>query len=661
MIEKIYRSRFGIYITAAIITAIVTFILIGREQKVQSKETMMSATLPVLTFETQEGTSFNQLHGYFEKSMEKEVSAESLTPLSSDKRQKIVIHSYGQALEGITYEIREKDSGKLMEKTDVSLSAIKDETAADQTVYEGILNIKNLLDADEEYRLSIALHMTERDDLYFFTTVKNGSSLDLEKKIAFFKTFAEAIYDPNQQDTIKKQLIVKSGTDASNYAISTMNNNVSHVTWGSLSPKPVRDIIPTITAMTEKEAESVLNYPILIPNTGDLFDEIQVREEIGIKTSTRGLLITKYDRRASEKFMAEGAMMSGTRVNLGIQPEDNSRQKSSEDGNITMFMNNGNLWSFRSDTSTFTRVFSFSGRDYDGVREDYPEHDGKILKVEKDGSAYFLIYGYMNRGTHEGYTGISLMHTDGTSGKVEEMMFIPVTQTFARMDEDLQELGFVSKNGVFYLKVGSVLYSIDTKGTDVFKESENLSSGTYVVSTDETQVAFSVNGSATRGTGIRAINLDAGTSKDITAEDGDYVKVLGYINRDLVIGLAHAKDCTEESFRMYEIQIIDENGEMVKQYAQDGVLITDAEVMNRRVRMERILETDGSELSSDQLIGPSEETTKVHSIFVSDETRLKELVLILSAAGQNYADASVKINSSILLRDGNTVNLNGPS
>ena len=222
MIEKIYRSRFGIYITAAIITAIVTFILIGREQKVQSKETMMSATLPVLTFETQEGTSFNQLHGYFEKSMEKEVSAESLTPLSSDKRQKIVIHSYGQALEGITYEIREKDSGKLMEKTDVSLSAIKDETAADQTVYEGILNIKNLLDADEEYRLSIALHMTERDDLYFFTTVKNGSSLDLEKKIAFFKTFAEAIYDPDQQDTIKKQLIVKSGTDASNYAISTI-------------------------------------------------------------------------------------------------------------------------------------------------------------------------------------------------------------------------------------------------------------------------------------------------------------------------------------------------------------------------------------------------------------------------------------------------------
>lgn len=47
------------------------------------------------------------------------------------------------------------------------------------------------------------------------------------------------------------------------------------------------------------------------------------------------------------------------------------------------------------------KVFSF--RDAEGIdeRENWNHHDIKIVSVDEAGSIDFVVYGYMNRGTHE--------------------------------------------------------------------------------------------------------------------------------------------------------------------------------------------------------------------------------------------------------------------
>ena len=47
-------------------------------------------------------------------------------------------------------------------------------------------------------------------------------------------------------------------------------------------------------------------------------------------------------------------------------------------------------------------MFSFRG--YEGIdsRENYGEHDIKIVGVDEVGSVDYIVYGYMNRGIHEG-------------------------------------------------------------------------------------------------------------------------------------------------------------------------------------------------------------------------------------------------------------------
>ncbi|MFQ7395581.1 MAG: hypothetical protein ACLRMX_11080 [Lachnospira eligens] len=52
---------------------------------------------------------------------------------------------------------------------------------------------------------------------------------------------------------------------------------------------------------------------------------------------------------------------------------------------------------FNSSSQTFTRVFSFKGEETDSVREGYDAHNIKIMKIEDNGDATFLVSGYMKQ------------------------------------------------------------------------------------------------------------------------------------------------------------------------------------------------------------------------------------------------------------------------
>lgn len=62
----------------------------------------------------------------------------------------------------------------------------------------------------------------------------------------------------------------------------------------------------------------------------------------------------------------------------------------------------GDLYSYDINNGMIIKVFSF--RDAEGIdeRENWNHHDIKIVSVDEAGSIDFVVYGYMNRGTHEG-------------------------------------------------------------------------------------------------------------------------------------------------------------------------------------------------------------------------------------------------------------------
>ena len=57
----------------------------------------------------------------------------------------------------------------------------------------------------------------------------------------------------------------------------------------------------------------------------------------------------------------------------------------------------------------------------------------------------------MNRGIHEGYSGVCVYHYNSDRNVVEEKVFIPSTESYEFLKEDLGTLTYVNKNNQLFL------------------------------------------------------------------------------------------------------------------------------------------------------------------------------------------------------------------
>ena len=64
----------------------------------------------------------------------------------------------------------------------------------------------------------------------------------------------------------------------------------------------------------------------------------------------------------------------------------------------------------------------------------------------QSGNVYFIVAGYMNRGRHEGESGVGLYHYDAGSGTVEEKLFVDTDRSFDLLRRDVEELAYVTED-----------------------------------------------------------------------------------------------------------------------------------------------------------------------------------------------------------------------
>ena len=128
-----------VFIAAA---AAVFFITRGEEEEETIYDGMTEASLPVV-YTLYNGEEINRLYGYTE-SMKEEYMRENMTPLDYDGQMSISVDCYKNIFLGLKYEVRDADSGRLIDATygrrtravlmmdsdHVILSAIQPETVA---------------------------------------------------------------------------------------------------------------------------------------------------------------------------------------------------------------------------------------------------------------------------------------------------------------------------------------------------------------------------------------------------------------------------------------------------------------------------------------------------------------------------------------------------
>ena len=104
--------------------------------------------------------------------------------------------------------------------------------------------------------------------------------------------------------------------------------------------------------------------------------------------------------------------------------------------------------------------------------------------MDESGSMNFLVYGYMNRGSHEGETGIALYTYDALANSVEERLFIESNRSFAALEAELGEAAYVNNNQQFYLYLDGSVICVDLNTLEYETIDSGVSAESCLVSAD---------------------------------------------------------------------------------------------------------------------------------------------------------------------------------
>jgi len=649
---KLKKIKYYVLGIAFLVTSILTFLSINYKLELPVSTTMDSATLPIVMMQTENGTLFNELHGYA-TDVNASLLNDSITPLPDDKKLKVVINTYGENVTKLSYKIRKLDDMSLIEDTIVS-----DYTQDDQTI-NAKFNIKNLIENDEEYLLEINIVTKDNEQIKYFTKVISNASIDLQSKIDFVMNFNSCTFDPSKLDNIKALIEPNKLTgDNSNLGKVNINSTLVQIGWGELKPTVEKTIIPTIKEINSEIASIYLEYTMAAQGSTGAYDTYKVDEYYRIRQTASTMYLLNFEREANQIFDGINDLNQNSSISLGITSDENVDMKSSTKGNYSCFVNQGALWCFNDKEKIFTKIFSFEAEDTDNTRELYNKHNIKIMNVEDNGNVNFIVYGYMNRGAHEGEVGVSLCSYNYQDNQVKEMLYVPVNVPYDELKENVGQVAYISENNIFYFLLDNSLYSIDLTSKEVMVEISGLSDETYAISADGKSIAYSINGKINDTDIIRIFNMSSGGEYQIRADEGDKLKILGYIKNDCIVGVAHKADILIENngfitFPMYCLDIYDSEFNIIKRYENDGIYVSGASVTGLRINLTRVVKNaDGYYESTaiDQLMNRDENQTDSGLSLATETTdsRKKELYIDLVNKIANNDNISIRTSKEVI-------------
>ena len=220
----------------------------------------------------------------------------------------------------------------------------------------------------------------------------------------------------------------------------------------------------------------------------------------------------------------------------------------------------------------------------------------------------FVVYGYMNRGRHEGEIGIQLYMYDSQKNTIEESIYIPYEKSYDILKQEIEELLYLNREGMLYLYVNHRVYAINT----VEKTLEVLA----VMENDES-VEISANHKVAvwrKQNGLELMNFATQTQVTLRTTEGEVLYPLGFMGEDLIYGVARREDIFTNAVGsnrvyMYKVCICDTTGKLLKTYEQESVYITSCKMEDNQITLERVIRDEKGkykEMTADHIINNEE-------------------------------------------------------
>ena len=576
---KILRKGAILLVIFVAVVAGTSFLM--NSQSTDNRSDMNDATLPEVMVKIG-STQANKMYGYRQQ-MQTDFMRGSITPLDTTKKVSFEINPYADTVTGLAYEVRTSDGSKVMENR-----KIKNLTKEDNGCLSTEIEIGSDLRMNQEYSMQITLDTSE-GEVYYYTRVVSRTQLNTEAYLQFVKDFSTKCLDKEQADTLTGYLEAEDISGGTNYNNISISSGLSNISWGSLSPKLYMEGVPLIDDINETTASITLDYQVSAQDDEGKTEIYDVTEFYRMRYTETRIMLLDFKRSATKVFDPSQKVVSDAGLLLGVR-DKNVTYASDSSGKIVAFEQDGDLWSYAPSSGKITRIFSFRKEEDNDSRYVRNEHDIKIIRVADNGDVDFVLYGYMNRGVHEGYSGVCVYHYNSDRNVVEEKVFIPSTESYEFLKEDLGTLTYVNKNNQLFLLFAQKLYQVDIEtGTSQVLE-EGIKQNHFVVSDTKAHAAWLIESGDDAGK-IREIEFDSLKTRDISPESGKNLRALGFMNEDLVYGILSDEDILtdangHETEGISTFRIESFKGKVKKEYRQDGLYITNVTVGSTMMEFE---------------------------------------------------------------------------
>lgn len=541
---------------------------------------MNDASLPEVMIDFG-GSCANRMYGYAQQ-MQTDFVRDSVTPLDTAKKLTFVINPYDTKVNSLSYEIRTSDGSKVLENKKIK-SFEKDSQNLKASV-----EISSDLLMNQEYSLQITLDM-KNGSAYYYTRIVSRSNVNADQYIKFVNNFYEKCMDKSTAEDLTSYLEPDNSGTATNYTDIDINSTFAEISWGSMKPKIYRSGIPVIKDINETTASLSIEYQIVSQDDNKNQEIYDVTEFYRMRYTETRVMLLDFKRSATQVFTEDTVHISDKGLLLGVQ-DKNVEYVLNEDAGIVAFVQEGDLWSYSPGDGKIARIFSFrKGADGD-FRDIRWNHDIKIIRVEDNGDVDFVLYGYMNRGIREGYCGVCVYHYSNDQNVVEERVFIPSTESYEFLKEDLGNLSYVSTDNYLFLLFAEKLYRINImEGTSEVLE-EGIKSDEFSVSDTNAHAAWVIQDGESAGN-IKEIDFETLETRTLAASSGQSLSLVGFMNEDLVYGIVVDGDTVTDdnglqTTGIHTIRIEGFDGSVKKEYHQDGLYITGITMGNTMMEFE---------------------------------------------------------------------------
>lgn len=632
-------------------SALVFFSILTNKENRDLTTTMEEASLPVMQTVFKD-TVMNEMYGYT-REMDALFVRNGITPLDENRMIHMKLLTYGREIDSISYEVRSIDGETLLVNNEITDYSLEGESLYASVKMPGIFS-------DNEEYLMIWKVISEEDTIYYYNRIMPEKGCYAKETLDFALQFHEYTFRDDAVEFIPTYMDPATG-DSTTLQYVDLSCTLRQITWADFTGEKLTEPIASFEEITDSYNVITISYVMVNVNEANETEYYNVEEYYRLRQTAARMYVLNFERRVEQIFRGENDfLINDSTILLGIRNKD-VEYMANDSGDCVAFVQQGELWCYNGQNNLISQVFSFRNIEGINVRENINDHDIRIVRVDEAGSIEFLVYGYMNRGIHEGEVGIAVYRYDGLAHTIEEEIFIPTNRSYEVLKTELEDLIYVNEQKIMYFMWNEYLYKVDL--TDYTAEIlfRNMSEDSYAASVSSRYFAWVEQTSVYNSNIIYLEDLKTGMTYQIKAEEGTYVRPVAFVGEDFVYGIANAQDVTTNSlgntiFPMTQLKILntsEDKQDVIKTYIPQMGFVGNVTVDETNIYVDWIANNGNgfAVIGSDAIMNrEKEDPNKVVTDTIKTEKNQTQVVLNIKEK-KNRKDLEMITATHILLEE----------